>query len=588
MKAYRSLGLRKFDSILITSTLEMAIGVLISLSDTAVTGHVIGNDGLSAMNIISPITGITLFTENLIAVGTSMLYARRKGEYDDQMAGSAYGMGLLLAAGMGVLTFILLLFFMPSYLRSMHVDAEISGLSTTYMNFLRYELMLSPLITLLGQMLVVDGDEVRSTVAEVLQPLLNIPVSIWLGRRYGIAGIGAGTVICTVIALGVQLSHFLSRRNSLHPRRGFTWRDLKTMVVFGSNDSAMFLLLPLLFFQVTRFVIDTFGDDYLPVLTALYAVLEITCVFEATGEAMRPILPLYIGDRNRQAIVRLTRHSRIINIVMGVLLTLVLLLGADFVVMFFDIDDTPWLRALCVSGLRIYAFACPLASMLALFNSYYLNSGKPNYALLEMVLMQFFCPMALVFPAVRLFGIQGVFIGFMLSPFVAAPILLLIIRRHSGKEGFPYYVNEIGTDIMEASFRLTPGEATAFSAACGDYLNRQGIEPRVVNRVELAAEEALMTILNRNDGKKVSAECCLRVDPDSVYLSIWDDGEVFNLTDADANREVNGFQNYVLCRVVSTIKARKNIIAEGYNKNAFSFPRDGKGPSTAPRPREAA
>ena len=33
-----------------------------------------------------------------------------------------------------------------------------------------------------------------------------------------------------------------------------------------------------------------------------------------------------------------------------------------------------------------------------------------------------------------------------------------------------------------------------------------------------------------------------------------------------------GFQNYVLCRVVSTIKTRKNVIAEGYNKNAFTFP----------------
>ena len=124
MKVDRSLGLRKFDSILMTSTFEMAIGVLISLSDTAVTGHIIGADGLSAMNIISPITGMTIFTENLIAVGTSMLYARRKGEYDDQGADSAYGMGLILSAGMGILTFILLLCFMPVYLRQMNVDAD--------------------------------------------------------------------------------------------------------------------------------------------------------------------------------------------------------------------------------------------------------------------------------------------------------------------------------------------------------------------------------------------------------------------------------------------------------------------------------
>ena len=178
MKVDRSLGLRKFDSILMTSTFEMAIGVLISLSDTAVTGHIIGADGLSAMNIISPITGMTIFTENLIAVGTSMLYARRKGEYDDHGAGSAYGMGLILSAGMGILTFILLLCFMPVYLRQMNVDAEVSGLATTYMKFLSFELMLSPVLSLLSQMLIVDGDEVRSTAAEGLQPLLNIPRSI--------------------------------------------------------------------------------------------------------------------------------------------------------------------------------------------------------------------------------------------------------------------------------------------------------------------------------------------------------------------------------------------------------------------------
>ena len=46
--------------------------------------------------------------------------------------------------------------------------------------------------------------------------------------------------------------------------------------------------------------------------------------------------------------------------------------------------------------------------------------------------------------------------------FPAAPILLLIIRKRSGREGFPDDVNEIGTDFMAASFRLTPREATAF------------------------------------------------------------------------------------------------------------------------------
>ena len=77
MKHCRPLGIRKFDSILLASSLEMIVGILLSLTDTAVMGHIVGLSGLSAMNVIAPVLGFTVFTENLFSVGTSMLYARR-------------------------------------------------------------------------------------------------------------------------------------------------------------------------------------------------------------------------------------------------------------------------------------------------------------------------------------------------------------------------------------------------------------------------------------------------------------------------------------------------------------------------------
>ena len=69
LRRKRTLGIRKFDSILLASALEMIVGVLISISDTAITGHVIGMKGLSAMNAISPLLGFTIFTEGLFSVG---------------------------------------------------------------------------------------------------------------------------------------------------------------------------------------------------------------------------------------------------------------------------------------------------------------------------------------------------------------------------------------------------------------------------------------------------------------------------------------------------------------------------------------
>ena len=42
----RTLGIRKFDRILMASAIEMIVGIVIELIDSAVTGHIVGMAGL--------------------------------------------------------------------------------------------------------------------------------------------------------------------------------------------------------------------------------------------------------------------------------------------------------------------------------------------------------------------------------------------------------------------------------------------------------------------------------------------------------------------------------------------------------------
>ena len=72
-KIKRTLGIRKFDSVLFASALESIVSILIAMSDTAITGHIVGEKGLSAMNVVSPIISFTIFLEGLFSVGTCML-----------------------------------------------------------------------------------------------------------------------------------------------------------------------------------------------------------------------------------------------------------------------------------------------------------------------------------------------------------------------------------------------------------------------------------------------------------------------------------------------------------------------------------
>jgi hypothetical protein len=41
-KIKRTLGIRKFDSVLFASGLESIVSILIAMSDTAITGHIVG------------------------------------------------------------------------------------------------------------------------------------------------------------------------------------------------------------------------------------------------------------------------------------------------------------------------------------------------------------------------------------------------------------------------------------------------------------------------------------------------------------------------------------------------------------------
>lgn len=565
----RTLGIRKFDRILMASAIEMIVGIVIELIDSAVTGHIVGMAGLSAMNVVAPVLGFTIFTENLFSVGTSMLYAKRTGEYQKKASEQIFGMGLSLSSLVGVMTFAVITLLLPLYLDAIGVHGRVREYVMIYMSFLRFELMLSPVYEVLNLLITTDGDEFLSMASNIARPLLNIALSIWLGRRYGIAGIGMGTLISAVVALAILMLHFFSQRSSLRPRRYFSWKDLRSMLLFGWNDSAMFFVLPALFFVITKLVILRFGETWLPVLTVLYAVIEITSVFESTGEAMRAILPIYMGDQNNRAVLRLTKHSRRVNQIFGVLFGVVLLVAADWIPLAFDIEE-PYLLAVCARGLRIFAIACPTLSEMALVNSFYLNTGKPKIAMLETLLAQLVCPLVLVVPMLLLFGMDGIFIGFAASAYLALLILGVVLYTRFGRESFPYYLKDNGCPILDEEVALDEADVMAFVGRVDGFLSAHGMAKKTALRVELACEEYLLLIRDQNKDEKVEAECCVRVEPGDVVLSIWDSGEVFDMTDEDAFP--GSMRGFVVASLMVRQTGKKHMIATSFNRNCFRFP----------------
>ena len=576
MKWKNSLGRRKFDSILLASTIEMTIGILMSLIDTGVSGHILGVKGLSAMNLIGPITGFTIFTEGLFSEGTSMVYATYKGEYQEEKANAAFGAGFIFSIVLGLLTSLVLMCIVPPYLAYLGVSAEIEGLVRNFLFFLYPQLAMAPFYQLLCQMVITDGGEVVGLAANISETVLNLILSIILGRKMGIMGIGLGTLLSNLIGLGIVSSHFLSKRNSLRIRLGFDAGDVKRMLFFGANDSSMFFLMPVLAFVTTKFVILCFGEFYLPILTIIYSIFEISVIFEATGEAMRPIMPVYYGDRNYTGIKQILNYSLMVNLRRAVVFSLLLLIAGPYIPVAFDITD-PVLLKECTAALRIYALAGPGLAVVANFNSFYLNTRKPFLAAFESVLNTLVCILAPAIPLGMLFGIRGMMFGYALAPYLTAVILFGYVYLHYGKELFPSLIPISDDAVFFRTIQLENEEVMTLVYDVHAFLEENHVDYASWRTIELILEETLFLIKDKNrepedekKPKKIYAECFVRMDEKGVDLSIWDSGEIFDITDEDI--EIDNFRIYFVERIMSQHEVKKHLVSTSFNKNFFHFP----------------
>ena len=63
---FNSLGKQKFLSLFFVSSITMVLYVLALMADTVIAGHVVGEIGVSAMNLITPIMSVVVFIGNII------------------------------------------------------------------------------------------------------------------------------------------------------------------------------------------------------------------------------------------------------------------------------------------------------------------------------------------------------------------------------------------------------------------------------------------------------------------------------------------------------------------------------------------
>ena len=561
-----SLGVRKFKSLLITSSAEMAIAVIVLMSDSIITGHIAGEAGISGVNLVTPLYSCIVFISTLISTGISFSYGLAMGKFDKDRADKLFGLSVILSSSAGIISFAAVSLCSDYYFAFISPSDEVLRFAHEYFRFFKYTVLLQPVNNLISTMVYDDGDEFICNIANAVQILGNIILSVLLALYMGVPGISLATLITLTASTLILCCHFFRAANSLRARIYFSLHDCITFAKFGFVDSGMYLMWAILLFVMNKFVISAFGDYFLPVLSMSVSLLEVGVVFDGIALAMKPLASVYYGEGNPIALRKVMRAAGRISLYEGIIFTVILIAGADYVPYIFGIDE-PELMSLCAYAVRIISSTLVFSAVLYLYETYLMIPEKTFIVLLASFLRNMILPMLLGIPLGLVLGLNGIWTGFALAPAVTFGVCVWLMKRMYGRDNFPLYIAD--GDLMDYSIMLTPENIIAMRDEADKYLTSHNISRNKINDAMLIIEETGMLIIEHNEGRKIQAEITIKAG-EGVELIMRDDGGIFDITDTDS--DITSFRSYIVANVMAAHNGRRNLTTTSFNRNAFYIP----------------
>ena len=560
---------KKYFTMLLGGTLTMMVASIMLISDSIIAGASIGSDAVAGITLVTPLYSVAVFFGSLISIGIPLLYSTEMGKFNKKRADQSFGFGLLMSIVVGILLFLLALFFGDVYLKSYSPEPDVLAQAQGYLFWMQYVILTMPIQMLIANMVYSDGDETISTVANVVQGIGNIGLSIILCPTMGTRGIGLASFIFNIVSILIMLAHFLKKSNSLRWNLYFSFSMMKDVLRYSIIDSSSYLFLAIFTAALNAFISAEFGPEYLILASAIALCRAFQLVFDGIGVAVGPIFSIYVGEQNHNGLRSSYSLAFKTAVIEGIVVTVVLIILAPFMPNFLNVTD-PTLAEWVVTGVRITAIGSTFISILYLITSYYLviehiGLGLAVCALRDVILSVSF---AVIFG--KVFGITGMYSGVAAAPAVAYVLLLLYLVVRYGKKDCPLLLSKVPGDEFSYLFNLSvePEQIIGLQKEVEALLVEKEVDKRTVGKVKLLVEELYMLIRERNEDKQVLSEFTLFLHPGEVKIITKDDGILFDISEDDVS--VTSLASFAVSAYMAELgENRHHLTTMSFNRSDF-------------------
>ena len=556
----------------LSGTFTKAVMYIMLLCDSIIAGYFIGESGVAAINAITPVTGIVTFFGDLVSTGVGIVFTREIGAMRKKRADEIYGQGLIISISIGLISALTIFFIRDAYFGINDIKGDILNNALQYYRLCPVNAFLTILIFYLEQMVYSDGDELCNNICYVFQIGGNILFSIFLTKYMGMTGIILGSVIGNGLGILTCCWHYFRKCNTLHFEWHFSFKDFLLTSRYSIVDSSVYLCWALMDYVMIGFVSKNYGDTGLITLAVVVSLIEFGVVLDGVGMAMQPLIGTYYGEKNHKLIKRVMKAAIKAALAEGVIATVLICIFARQFCGLFGITEGAAL-APSMSAIRIVSLGFMFVSAVSLTTSYYMLIDRIGMSVCISCFQNGLLYMLLPIAGSLLFGINGMWAGFVIAPAVTLSLAMLFVRFRFGKDNFPFLLKDIDSEIEVMDDTLTDKTASELSQKIGQSLISHDYSKQESMRASLFVEEVGLTVLERNRKAKkpVLIEFSLFYEEDSVLIIERDSGELFDLTDSDA--EIKGLSSFVLSGLMQAHQEKAYLVTTGYNRNMMRFAR---------------
>ncbi len=359
-----------------SSILIALSGCLGNVVDGVIVGNLIGEDGVSAINISRTVIQFMFTLSMLLSTGAGMLVGIGLGKKDMARASYIYTVSMASCLVVGLLL----------TLTGLTVPGTVAGwlcknelLLQPTLDYLQPMLLGAPaymMVWAMGTMVGVDGSPRLVSLAIMVDNAVNLCLDVvfiqWFD--WGIAGSSAATVVGHLVGIAIMCRHYFFNNNHLR----MTWQHdhpaLGGIISQGAPLAVASICLTLLLYSANTIVLSTVGRTGMFAFSVCMNLLQVYNLFLAgVCRTIQSLGAIQVG-RGDNEVFRLVLRKSFGFITIAMLTTCVLVwIGAETIARYFGASDEGMIteggRALRIFALSFIPF-CYIYVLMIVYKLY--------------------------------------------------------------------------------------------------------------------------------------------------------------------------------------------------------------------------